>query len=139
MNMLKKIIIVVCFLTAALNANSQKCYTVQRDVQTKDEWLTLIDSLFREAIVDCDTFATAWLNIKVDSMGFIWSAHITHSRNMDSSFFYDICTKLEDCYSYSFLIKYYNSLSSVYKRCDSKDFMYLTQYYHYNPYCNCEP
>ncbi len=131
--MLKKILLLNLFVLLLLNVKGQECHTVQRDVKSYEDWYILLDSLFHEAIVDSTEAAYAWLVLKVDSSGFMMSTHIRGSRNMDSSAFYKICSKMEDCYSYSFIAKTYHPLGEEYKRLISKEYMYLQYVYRFHP------
>lgn len=131
--MLKKILLFNLFLFLLFNARSQECYTIQKDVESTEDWNDLLDSLFQQALLDSTDVASALLVLKVDSSGTVMSTHILNSRNMDSTFFYSICSKIEDCYSYSFLIKEYQGMGAEYKKLISKKYMYMQYVYRFHP------
>ena len=131
--MVKKLLIIISFVLLLLSAKAQQCYTFQSDVKSYEDWYSLLDSLFQEAIVDKTDAAYATLILKLDSMGFVMSVHIRNSRNMDTSSFYKICSKLEDCYTYSFIFKGYQYLTENYKKYISKDYLYLEFVYSIHP------
>ena len=131
--MVKKIILFISFVLLLLNTNAQGCYTFQRDIKSYEDWYCLLDSLFQEAMVDSTDAAYALLVLKVDSLGFVMSVHIRSSRNMDSNFFYKICSVLEDCYSYSFIFKENQYVTADYKKYISKDYLYLEYLYSIHP------
>jgi len=93
--MLKKILLLNLLVVLSLNATAQQCFTVKRDVKSEEEFDILLDSLCWEAVVDSTKLAVLAFVLKFDSLNHIMSVHVTYSRNMDSSFFYKICTTLE--------------------------------------------
>jgi hypothetical protein len=131
--MLKRVLLFNFFILLLLNAKSQECYTIQKDVESTEDWKDLLDSLFQQALLDSNDVAYALLVLKVDSSGTVMSTHILNSRNMDSTYFYSICSKIEDCYSYSFLIKECQSMGTEYKKLISKEYMYMQYVYRFHP------
>lgn len=133
-NKMKKVLLCLMFIVPLIShVKSQVCYTVQRDIKSYDEWYLLVDTLFKEAVMDSTKNANALLILKMDSLGFALSAHISDSQNFNSKFFHRICSKIEDCYSYSFLIEQYYSLDPLYKKLIAKKYMYLQYVYRYRP------
>ena len=131
--MLKRVLLFNFFILLLLNAKSQECYTIQKDVESTEDWKDLLDSLFQQALLDSNDVAYALLVLKVDSSGTVMSTHILNSRNMDSTYFYSICSKIEDCYSYSFLIKECQRMGKEYKKLISKEYMYMQYVYRFHP------
>ncbi len=128
--------VLLCFSLIVLlmsYVKSQGCYTVQRDIKSYDEWYLLVDTLFKEAVIDSTKNANAMLILKIDSLGFVLSAHILNGQNLDSTLFYGICSKIEDCYSYSLSIDLYNNLELRYKTLISEKYMYLQYVFRYRP------
>lgn len=128
--MLKKILLINLLVVMSLSATAQQCYTVKRDVKSDEEFDILLDSLCREAVVDSTESSVLALRLKFDSLYHLMSVHVSYSRNMDSSFFYKICTTLEDCYTYYILFNGWYELRNKYI---SKEHMYIIHAYRYYP------
>ena len=52
-NKMKKVLLCLTFIVPLIShVKSQVCYTVQRDIKSYDEWYLLVDTLFKEAVMD---------------------------------------------------------------------------------------
>lgn len=131
--MKKSFFLFIFLVQFLLHSTSQECYDIRRDLKTSEEWPMLLDSLFHETVIDDKETGYAVLVLKVDSCGFVLSTHVLSSSNLDSTSFYKICSKIEDCYSYSFLIKEYQNLEPRYKKYISKKHLYLQYVYRFHP------
>lgn len=131
--MLKKVILFIILSIHFFYAKTQECYTIQRDVKSNYEWSMLLDTIFRDAVINDSDDASALLILKISSSGVVLSAHIRSSNNLDSTVFYKVCSRIEDCYSYSFLAEMYRKLEDEYKRLISKEYMYTQYVYRFHP------